>query len=185
MKQIRKSFIRYLTLTWPAQYKARSSRFDGLKPSPKSLLTNSIEFEKDLDAGRECIYYATKCNWWEWPGGSRLFFWRWPLEFRIHARDRIPICWLPNKQPNSKKPQPLIHDKIVKEQMSSKINKVRKRGYVTVGRVRSLIHYFAVPKGNSDIHMVYDGTASGFNDTVYIQNFGLPTIETLLRRTGP
>ena len=33
--------------------------------------------------------------------------------------------------------------------------------------------------------MVYDGTASGFNDSVYVPTFGLPTIETLLRGTGP
>ena len=32
--------------------------------------------------------------------------------------------------------------------------------------------------------MVYDGTASGFNESVFVPTFGLPTIETLLRGTG-
>jgi hypothetical protein len=33
--------------------------------------------------------------------------------------------------------------------------------------------------------MVYDGTASGFNASVYVPTFGLPTVEMLLRGTGP
>lgn len=33
--------------------------------------------------------------------------------------------------------------------------------------------------------MVYDGTASGFNDRIWVPNFGLPTCETLLRGTAP
>ena len=118
-------------------------------------------------------------------GGIQIIFWRWVDEFKTHARDVIPICWQPNKQPTSKKPQPKVNDKRVKEQMKTKLNKVRDRGYIKPGFVRSLIRFFAVPKGKSDIRMVYDGTASGFNESVYIPNFGLPTIETLLRGTSP
>ena len=179
MKSIYKSFIKYLRLTWPSLYKSYLNRL-----SYQKIETNH-QFNKDIQAGRECIEYSSKCNWWEWCGGSRLFFWRWPCEFRTSAQDGIPICWLPNKQPNSRKPQPAVHDKVVKEQMKIKLNKVRNRGYVKPGRVKSLIRFFAVPKGNSDIRMVYDGTASGFNNSVFISNFGLPTIETLLRGTDP
>ena len=109
------------------------------------------EFQLDLEAGLECLGYVAKSNWWEWSGGSRLFFWRWTEEFRKSARDGIPVCWLPGKQPTSKKPQPPVLDKKVKEQMASKINKVRKRGYIAPGFVRSLIRFFAVPKGLDDI----------------------------------
>ena len=179
-RKVRSSFIHYLNKTWPNYQDVRNQ----LK-----ILNNNTEvideMYKDLEAGRDCIMYSTKCNWWEWLGGSRLFFWRWPLEFRIYARDGIPICWLPNKEPTSKRPQPPVHDALVKEQMTKKLNKVRNRGYVRSGYVRSLIRFFAVPKGNADIRMVYDGTASGFNDSVYVPNFGLPTIETLLRGTDP
>ena len=64
--------------------------------------------------------------------------------------------------------------------MKKKINKVRERGYVKKGLVKRLIRFFAVPKGMNDIRMVYDGTASGFNDSVWVPSFGLPTVETLL-----
>jgi hypothetical protein len=49
------------------------------------------------------------------------------------------------------------------DRMKEKVNKVRKRRYIDVGRVLSLTHMFAVPKGISDIRMVYDGTKSGLN----------------------
>jgi hypothetical protein len=166
VRSITKSFVRYLKITYNSE-------------------SSSEEYVKDLDAGIDCIKYATQCTWWEWLGGSRLFFWRWPNEFKNMARDGIPVCWLPDKQPTSKRPQPPVHDKEVRKQMTAKLQKVRRRGYVRSGFVRSLIRFFAVPKGNTDIRMVYDGTASGFNDSVFVPTFGLPTVETLLRGTGP
>jgi hypothetical protein len=165
-QKVRKSLIRYLQV----EHKGDSA---------------SVEYTKDIEAGRDCINYVGKCSWWEWLGGSRLFFWRWPPEFKEYARDGIPVCWLPNKQPKSKRPQPPVHDKDINKLMTAKLQKVRKRGYVRQGFVKSLIRYFAVPKGNTDIRMVYDGTASGFNDSVFVPTFGLPTVETLLRGTGP
>ena len=65
--------------------------------------------------------------------------------------------------------------------MREKSNKVRDRQYIAPGLVQSLIRYFAVPKGESDIRMVYDGTSSGFNDWVWAPSLGLPTIESMLR----
>jgi hypothetical protein len=173
---VRKSFIKYLNMNWSEQY----AKY--LKGSRSNNLDS--EFEKDLIAGRECLSYVMECNWWEWSAGSRLLFWRWSPEFRKHARDGIPVLWLPDKKPTNKKPQPEVHDPIVKRSMKSKLNKVRKRGYVQQGFVKSLIRFFAVPKGDSDIRMVYDGTASGFNDSVWVPSFGLPTIDTLLRGTS-
>ena len=35
------------------------------------------------------------------------------------------------------------------------------------------------------MRVVYDGTASGFNDLIWVPSFSLPTVETLLRGTGP
>ena len=69
--------------------------------------------------------------------------------------------------------------------MKKKLNKVRERGYVKKGPVKSLIRFFAVPKGMNDIRMVHDSTASGFNDSVWVPSFDLPTVETLLQGTGP
>jgi hypothetical protein len=144
-----------------------------------------MEFIADVEAGTDCLGYAGKCTWWEWIGGSRLFFWQWSPEFRRWARDGIPVCWIPGKAPTDKKCQPKVLDEEVKLQMKKKIQKVRRKGYVKSGYVKSLIKFFAVPKGLADIRMVYDGTASGFNESVWVPNFGLPTVEMLLRGTAP
>lgn len=168
----------YLKITWPKQmeqYQKNERRAEKL----------GKEFLADIDGGRECLGYATSASWWEWLGGSRLFFWRWTDEFRRWARDGIPVCWLKDIKLKKCRPQPPVRDKEVKKHMTKKIDKIRTRGYVKPGRVKSLIKFFAVPKGKSDIRMVYDGTASGFNDSVWVPNFGLPTVDTLLRGTGP
>ena len=57
--------------------------------------------------------------------------------------------------------------------------------YIQSGRVKSLIRYFLVPKGDEDVQIVYDYNDSGFNDMMWIPAFGLPTVDTLLRGTSP
>jgi hypothetical protein len=47
--------------------------------------------------------------------------------------------------------------------------------------VRSYIKYFAVPKGEDDIRIVYDATANRLNECVWVPTFWLPTIDSLLR----
>lgn len=69
--------------------------------------------------------------------------------------------------------------------MRQKLEKVRRLGYIVTGVVKSLTSYFAVPKGESDIRMVYDGTKSGLNGSIWAPWFALPTIETHLRFVGP
>lgn len=51
------------------------------------------EARLDIEAARDCIRYAAKASWWEWDGGSCLFFWRWPGPFRLYARDGQPHLW--------------------------------------------------------------------------------------------
>ena len=178
-KNIFISFKTFMTNKWSSQMRFL------VNGSSDGSEYGAGDFYKDLEAGLDCLHYATMSTWWEWPKGSRLFFWRWAPEFQTFARDGIPVCWLPGKLPQNKKPQPEVKDKMVKSQMTAKLDKVRQRGYVKEGHVKSLIRFFAVPKGLSDIRMVYDGTASGFNDSVWVPSFGLPTVETLLRGTGP
>ncbi len=47
--------------------------------------------------------------------------------------------------------------------------------------MKSLIKYFAVPKGEDDIRMVYDATANKLNVCVWVPTFWLPTIDSLIR----
>lgn len=65
--------------------------------------------------------------------------------------------------------------------MKAKLMKVRRLGYIKAGKVKSLTSYFAVPKGESNIRMVYDGTKSGLNEAKWAPWFSLPTIESHLR----
>jgi hypothetical protein len=66
--------------------------------------------------------------------------------------------------------------------MRRKLEAVRQeRRYIRAGFVRSLTSYFSVPKGEEDIHMVYNGTESGLNDSILVPRFVLPTVNTHLR----
>jgi hypothetical protein len=65
--------------------------------------------------------------------------------------------------------------------MREKLDKVRKRRYIGAAFVKSLTAFFAVRKGTDDIRMVYDGTISGLNDSIWVPRFILPTLETHLR----
>lgn len=177
-KRIAISFRHYLKREWPIE----STKY---LVNNISLQSCNVEFQRDVLAGLDCIEYATKADWWEWLGGSRLFFWRWTPEFREMARDGIPMFWLLDKRPTARKPQPEIIDPITYTGMKKKVSKVRRLGYVRRNFCKSLIRYFSVPKGDTDIRMVYDGTASGFNDLIWVPNFGLPTVEVLLRNTRP
>jgi hypothetical protein len=55
--------------------------------------------------------------------------------------------------------------------------KVRKRKYIAPGYVWSLTNFFSVPKGDQDICMVYNGTSSGLNDSLWVPSFPLPTVD--------
>ena len=71
------------------------------------------------------------------------------------------------------------------EKVREKLNCICDRGYVEAGVVESLTNFFCVPKGEDDIRMVYDGTASGLNDALWAPWFPLPTVESLLRAVEP
>jgi hypothetical protein len=66
-----------------------------------------------------------------------------------------------------------------------KMMKVRQRCYIDSGEVASLIHYFYVPKGETDIQMVHNGTSSGLNECLYSTHFGLPAVSDMLQSLLP
>ena len=171
-RRILKSLIKFLK-------SSHSNDFNSFSKGERNHLL--LDFKRDVEAGKNCLFYSSQCTWWEWKGGSRLFFWRWPSYYKEKARDGISMCWLDEKKrPNPKKVQPPLSDDHSKKLAREKLIKVRKLGYVKDGFVKSLIRYFYVPKGENDIRMVYDGTSSGFNHSIYVPNFGLPAIKTLL-----
>ena len=185
-RTLRKSLINYFRIRWWRFWypflKGKPIKF---KASQINTLGDVREFDKDREAGCDCLFYASYATWWEWKKGSRLFFWRWSPEFSLQARDGMPMYWIPNKLATSRKPQSYIKDDSIREKVTAKVNKIIDRGYIKEGMVKSLIKYFQVPKGESDVRIVYDGTDSGFNDSIWVPNFSLPTIETLIRGTSP
>ena len=168
-QKVWKSFYNYLETEYGKDWRKRKD---------KSMETS--ELRKDIIVFTDCAFKARNTDWFEWNAGSTLFFWRWPKEYRQFARDGLPY-WFRGKKPRSKKAQPDELDETIRLNVREKLRKVRDRGYIQKGFVKSLIRYFAVPKGESDIRMVYDGTSSGFNHWVWAPSFGLPTVESMLR----
>jgi len=131
----------------------------------------------DLEAGTDAVTQGWRSTWWEWTDGSRPFHWRWPQWYRSIIRDGLPI-YFRKRPPNWKKPQSDDKRPDVKAKVVRKLGKVRARRYIDSGHVTSLTSFFAVPKGEDDIRMVYDGTASGLNDAMWVPRFGMSTLET-------
>jgi len=91
------------------------------------------------------------------------------------------------KGPTSRHPQPRLKPK-EKEVMRKKIKKFIDRKYITPSPkcIKSLIKYFAVPKGIvdnkvQDWRAVFHARANKLNDCVWAPSFMLPTINSLLR----
>ncbi len=47
--------------------------------------------------------------------------------------------------------------------------------------MKSTIKWFAVPKGDDDIRLVYDAMANRLNECVWVPTFWLPTVDSLVR----
>jgi hypothetical protein len=139
---------------------------------------------RDLHAGKDCLRRCMGATWWEWSAGSRPHFWRWPVNYQAAIRDGIPI-WFKGPVTMWRRPQSQITDPQIQTAVRQKLSQVRAKGYVEKGDVFSLTSFFAVPKGPTDIRMVYDGTKSGLNATLWAPWFPLPTVETHLRATLP
>jgi hypothetical protein len=205
-QNVRRSFIEYRNARLPAALLAN-------KPAPKQLVEARLingkltyhwkkggrwqykqfvapiathsNIQKDLEAGRECVDKSAHATFWDWDKGSRPFFWRWKgkklqrwaRDGQPHMKTRdLPKYRQKQKPPKTKADRDLVWEKTVK---------VRERQYIDGGDVESLIHYFYVPKGDTDIRMVYNGTSSGLNDCLFAPHFGLPTIRDTLRSLLP
>ena len=137
-----------------------------------------------LEAGVDCLKRATLASAWEWDGGSRPFFWRWGREHWKEARDGARV-WIGANLPSCKEKQRVPKDPEIKAKVRKKVNKVRERGYLSSGIIKSLTSFFEVMKGLDDIRMVYNATSSGLNDAVWAPWFSLPTVESHLRAVDP
>jgi len=78
-----------------------------------------------------------------------------------------------------------VEDEFRKEIVIRKLKKVMDRRYLGEGVIKSLTAFFDVPKGKEDIRMVYDGTVNGFNESIEVPKFGMPTLKNHLRSMMP
>ena len=135
------------------------------------------ELERDVLKGRLVLRQVLQSKWWEWSHGSALFFWRWNgTEQMLAARDGMRIYVqgpLPARRKRTKTGS-LRPD--VKAQIAEKIDGMLKRFYLeSAGHVSNCLDYFAVPKGDTDIRVVFDGSACGLNEVLWAPNFFLPS----------
>jgi hypothetical protein len=98
------------------------------------------------------------------------------------ARDGVKV-FFETEGPSTRDEQPPIPDLARRKQVRGKLQKVLDRRYMlTTGlNIKSLIKFFDVDKGETDIRIVYDATANMLNSCVWVPSFWLPTIESLLR----
>ena len=171
LKNLRRSFLSYLRTAYGICWWRKLSED---KSSEAKLL------KLELAIGVDSIVRCINSTWWEWKDGSTCHFWRWPKEVMMFIRDGFPV-YVEKKLPEYKMKQRfqgLNSDQL--KALEQKIHKVINRRYLSEGYVKSLINYFAVPKGLSDIRVVYDGTKSGLTDAVWAPNFFMPSIDSLL-----
>jgi hypothetical protein len=94
-RNLLRSFGRYMAKHYPRPWQ--------VKPVDSPLLG---EWRKDMAAAADCLRRAAGASWWDWDDGSRLFFWRWPAEARVWARDGLPIYHQPSLLPQYRNCQP-------------------------------------------------------------------------------
>jgi hypothetical protein len=135
---------------------------------------------QDAVPARDALWRAARTSWWGWDSGSRPFHWRWPKFYQDVIRDGLKVHFqsAPPKYTRSQRDMP---DEAMKLLVIKKLMKARQRGYIAPGVVESLTAFFAVPKGADDIRLVYDGSVSGLNLSIWVPRFFLPTLRTHLR----
>lgn len=194
---VRKSLLKatpaFVTLNKLPRHEAPSGEGFDLGQSPSTLnggsqsphgnssLTKDERLLEEVGKGLDVLDQVINTqSWWDWDNGSALLYWRWcTVRQREAARDGMQI-FVRDKLPTSRRPaRPPVKGQ--RKLIATKINKVRKRRYIRRGVVKNLTDYFAVPKGDSDIRMVYNGTSSGLNDALWAPSFYMPVSNSVSR----
>jgi hypothetical protein len=76
-------------------------------------------------------------------------------------------------------------DDSIRSFVLDKINVIRDRRYVARGKIELLMNHFAVSKGDTDVRVVYDGTLSGLNASLWAPYLPLPKIQSHYRIVEP
>ena len=176
-------FILYMKNKYPKWWQSHASkdRVCNWVLKTKGGDKDSLQFQ-DIKAGREVLSSYFSSSFFAWDKGSSLIFWRWPAPFQIIARDGIPPYHLYHWPKNQNSPKRIkAKDKpLLFEKFEIYLNK----GYLKViqpNEIKSVIDYFYVPKGLTDVRVVFNGTSCGINKAVFASNFWLPMSNTMTR----
>ena len=144
------------------------------------------KLRSDLDAMRDILWRTSLNSWFEYPGGSRLLYWRFPTKYQRQAKDGVPIYFIEDG-PTSMRAQMNMSPEETAV-LREKILKVIQKRYLVVPdeKLKSVISYFGVPKGVidgiiQDWRIVYHAGANGLNDKVWAPSFWLPGVNSLIR----
>ena len=172
IKALRRDAVQYLRDTYGDWMGAKRKNNDGTLTS----------LGKDLRGISHMLQHTTHTNWFEYLAGSRIIHFRFPLKYRDMARDGVPV-FFEKEGPSTRDPQPPFPDPKVRASVRKKLEKVINRKYMLTSGIelKSLIKYFAVPKGEDDIRIVYDATANKLNECIWVPSFWLPTLDSLVR----
>ena len=141
----------------------------------------STEGKATVEAGHDAIHRCADASWFEWSKGSAPLFWNWGPEYQREVRDGQPHFMTGTPEVPFLRKQAKAKDPLKHKLMREKVVQVRRRGYITPGKVASGTHYFCVDKGESDIRMVYNGTSCGLNAYLYAPHYGLLTVKHIMR----
>ena len=158
----------------------------------------SRAIRREVDAMREIVWRAAWNTWFEYPFGSRLLYFRFPSLYRMQALEGVRV-WFNGPGPTEKRAQPSLGPE-EQEVLRRKITKLVDKGYLGPSEEdnrrrklssglrghKSVIKYFAVPKGRldgvvQDWRIVFDAGANNLNDAVFVPSFSLPNTNSLLR----
>ena len=137
--------------------------------------------EADRKAIMDCIRRIKGTTYWTWTRGSRLFFWKFPVEWRNDFRDGIPFL-KETKPPRGFMPNMPSPSREAELSTRLKIFKLKYNYYIEESDDITLaIPRFTVPKVVAedgtilDVRCVWDCKINGHNATVFAPGFMLPT----------
>ena len=141
-----------------------------------------FELSRDLSVGLKVLEQVLQSSWWEWTFGSSLFFWRWNgAEQQAAAPDGMKT-YVHGPLPSGRRGKRIKMKSDIRATVGEKISGMVKRCYLEEGRVSSSLDYFAIPKGDLDVRVVFDGSSCGLNKALWTQF--LPSVRFLRRHVA-
>ena len=140
---------------------------------------------KDKAAIDDCLRRAAGSDYWEWFRGSRLFFWRFPVEdgWQKDARDGVEFWHLEDPPTGLHFQNIPTSTRDGELQIRAKVFQLLFRWYLEKGPPDLVTPRFAVEKAVDesgkvlDIRTVWDAKRNGLNATLWCPKFSLPTTQ--------